>query len=242
MSPERKSLINEKKSHSNTPESIAKARKTRYLRKTNTKSKSEDLFYKRLLLYFNKEDIYRNYCLDSRYPYSCDFYIKSKDLFIEYQGHWTHGYEPFNENKEEHIKYLEKMQEKGIISLLLAAGLTLPAMAQEGYQPTPENLQARQTFQDNKFGIFLHYGIYSTMADGEWVMNNRSINYREYPHLADGFYPSKFNADEWVTAFKDAGARYITFTTRHHDGFSMFKTATSNYNIVDGTPDRKSVV
>jgi hypothetical protein len=114
MSPERKSLINEKKSHSNTPESIAKARKTRYLRKTNTKSKSEDLFYKRLLLYFNKEDIYRNYCLDSRYPYSCDFYIKSKDLFIEYQGHWTHGYEPFDENKEEHIKYLEKMQEKGI--------------------------------------------------------------------------------------------------------------------------------
>ena len=98
---------------------------------------------------------------------------------------------------------------KGIISLLLAAGLALPAMAQEGYQPTPENLQARQTFQDNKFGIFLHYGIYSMMADGEWVMNNRNLNWEEYAKLAGGFYPANFNAAEWVAAFKAAGAKYI---------------------------------
>ena len=65
---------------------------------------------------------------------------------------------------------------KGIISLLLAAGLSLPVLAQEGYQPTPENLKARQEFQDNNFGIYLHYGIYSMMADGEWVMNNRNLN------------------------------------------------------------------
>ena len=108
---------------------------------------------------------------------------------------------------------------KGIISLLLAAGLSLPIVAQEGYQPTPENLKARQEFQDNKFGIFLHYGIYSMMADGEWVMNNRNLNYEEYAKLAGGFYPANFNAAEWVAAFKAAGAKYICFTTRHHDGF-----------------------
>lgn len=120
--------------------------------------------------------------------------------------------------------------------LTAAAALSLNVASAQAYQPSPQIKQAQQEFQDQKFGIFLHWGIYSMLGDGEWVMNNRSINYEEYPHLADGFYPSKFNADEWVAAFKDAGARYITFTTRHHDGFSMFKTATSTYNIVDGTP------
>ena len=110
------------------------------------------------------------------------------------------------------------------------------------YRPAKENLNARKQFQNNKFGIFIHWGIYSMLGDGEWVMNNKHINHEEYTHLADGFCPSKFNADEWVKAFKAAGARYITFTTRHHDGFSMFKTAESNYNIVDGTPYGKDVV
>ena len=114
MSAERKAIINEKKSHSNTAESIAKARKTRYLNKTTRNSKVEDLFYRRLLLYFSKDDVYRNYCLDPRYPYSCDFYIKSKDLFIEYQGHWTHGYAPFDSNKAEHLEYLSKMEGRGV--------------------------------------------------------------------------------------------------------------------------------
>ena len=106
---------------------------------------------------------------------------------------------------------------KGIISLLLAAGLTLPAMAQEGYQPTPENLQARQTFQDNKFGIFLHYGIYSMMADGEWVMNNRNLNWEEYAKLAGGFYPANFNAAEWVAVGYQMGCVDLPFGDELHD-------------------------
>lgn len=127
--------------------------------------------------------------------------------------------------------------------VILSIVLTLVCgtmMAQ--YQPTESNLEARKEFQDNKFGIFIHWGIYSMLADGEWVMNNKDINYKEYTHLADGFYPSKFNAEEWVKAIKDAGAKYITITSRHHDGFSMFKTATSNYNIVDGTPFHRDVL
>lgn len=129
---------------------------------------------------------------------------------------------------------------KRILLSLLVAAACLQASAQ--YQPSAEIRKAQAEFRDNKFGIFLHWGIYSMLGDGEWVMNNKNINYGEYTHLADGFFPSKFNADEWVQAIKAAGARYITITSRHHDGFSMFKTSTSTYNIVDGTPYGRDVL
>lgn len=126
------------------------------------------------------------------------------------------------------------------IAMTLAMAL-LPLVA-FGYEPTDSILKARETFRDNRFGIFIHWGIYSMLGDGEWVMHNKSLNYEEYPHLADGFYPSRFNAEEWVKAFKAAGAKYITFTSRHHDGFSMFKTSASDYNVVDGTPFHRDVL
>ena len=129
---------------------------------------------------------------------------------------------------------------KKISTLLLLMVACLTASAQ--YQASPEILKARTEFQDNKFGIYIHWGLYSMLGNGEWVMSNRNINYEEYTHLADGFYPSKFDAEEWVKAFKAAGARYVTFTTRHHDGFSMFKTSANNYNIVDGTPFHRDVL
>ena len=129
---------------------------------------------------------------------------------------------------------------KKISTLLLLMVACLTASAQ--YQASPEILKARTEFQDNKFGIYIHWGLYSMLGNGEWVMSNRNINYQEYTHLADGFYPSKFDAEEWVKAFKAAGARYVTFTTRHHDGFSMFKTSANNYNIVDGTPFHRDVL
>ena len=122
---------------------------------------------------------------------------------------------------------------------LSAATAQTPAVA---YQPTKENLEARQHFQDEKFGIFLHWGLYSMLATGEWTMTNRDINYREYAKLAGGFYPSRFNAREWVEAIKASGAKYICFTTRHHEGFSMFHTKYSSYNIVDATPFRRDIV
>ena len=131
---------------------------------------------------------------------------------------------------------------KKALSLLLAAGLSFPVLAQKEYVPTPENLQARKEFQDNKFGIFLHYGIYSMLADGEWAMTNKNLNYKEYAKLAGGFYPSKFNAAEWVAAIKASGAKYICFTTRHHDGFSMFNSQFTDYNIVKATPFKRDIV
>lgn len=93
-----------------------------------------------------------------------------------------------------------------------------------------------------RFGIFLHWGIYSMLANGEWVQHNREIPRDEYAQLASGFCPSKFNAHDWVKAFKDAGAGYITITSRHHDGFSMFATKQSDYNIVDATPFKRDIL
>lgn len=129
---------------------------------------------------------------------------------------------------------------KKIILFLVSLLACVNSFAQ--YQPSKEALESRKDFQNDKFGVFIHWGIYSMLGDGEWAQENKKLNYIEYAHLADGFYPSKFNADEWVKAIKDSGAKYITITSRHHDGFSMFKTATSNYNIVDGTPFHRDVL
>lgn len=120
--------------------------------------------------------------------------------------------------------------------------LSLVATWAQSYVPAPENLRAREEFQDDKFGIFLHWGLYSMLAQGEWYMTNQDINHEEYRKLASGFYPSRFDADAWVKAIADAGARYICFTTRHHEGFSMWGTKYSDYNIVDATPFKRDVL
>ena len=115
------------------------------------------------------------------------------------------------------------------------------AMAWE-YNPSEENLKAREEFRDHGFGIFLHWGIYSMLGQGEWAMETLQLPLDEYQNLASGFCPSQFNADQWVKAFKNAGAGYITITTRHHDGFSMFGTKASDYNIVDATPYKRDII
>lgn len=136
------------------------------------------------------------------------------------------------------MKRLQKLTLSLFVTLVTFGTIS----AQENYQPTEVNLKARQEFQDAKFGIFIHWGIYSMLADGEWVMQNKGLDCNEYKLLARGFYPSKFSAQEWVTTIKNSGAKYITFTSRHHDGFSMFGSKASDYNIVDATPFKRDVI
>ena len=131
---------------------------------------------------------------------------------------------------------------KGIGVILLLVVWSLSGIAQKGYVPAPENLKARKEFQDNKFGIFLHWGLYSMRAQGEWVMTNQNLNHLEYRKLASGFYPSRFDAAEWVAAIKASGAKYICITTRHHEGFSMWNTQYSDYNIVKATPFQRDIL
>ena len=128
------------------------------------------------------------------------------------------------------------------LAFVLAGGWCVGQSAEKKYVPSAENLEARREFQDNKFGIFLHWGIYSMPAQGEWYMNTRNIHWQEYEKLASGFYPSRFDAAAWVAAIKASGARYICFTSRHHDSFSMFHTKWSDFNIVDATPFKRDVL
>ncbi len=130
---------------------------------------------------------------------------------------------------------------KVILITLFSLGV-LAAIAQQysypmrEHTPTDENLEARKEFQEMRFGMFIHWGIYSVLGDGEWVMFQQRIPLNTYKRLADFFNPQEFNAKEWVKIAKSAGMKYITITARHHDSFSMFGTGASPYNIVDATP------
>lgn len=109
------------------------------------------------------------------------------------------------------------------------------------YTPSDEVKKSQADFEADRFGIFIHWGIYSSFAQGEWYLNN-DIKADDYKKAARGFYPADFDAKKWVATIKDAGAKYITITSRHHDGFSMFKTYQSDFNIVDGTPFGRDIL
>ena len=125
-----------------------------------------------------------------------------------------------------------------LISSLLASVVVsaAPRALAQGPETVPsERLAAREAFREARFGMFIHWGVYSLLGQGEWVMHNRDIQVPAYEALASSFNPIRFDAREWVALAKAAGVRYITITSRHHDGFSMFGSKASNYNIVDWT-------
>lgn len=131
---------------------------------------------------------------------------------------------------------------KRLLTFAFVLTATLSAVAQQTYTPTAENLASRQEFADSKLGIFIHWGIASLFGHGEWYLHRAQLNHQEYKKAADAYYPHRFNAKEWVAAIKDSGAKYITFVSRHHDGFSMWDTAYSDYNIVDATPFKRDII
>ena len=104
------------------------------------------------------------------------------------------------------------------------------------------NESAIAEFRKARFGMFVHWGIYSLLGEGEWVMYSHRIPVKEYEKLAAWFNPVEFDADKWVLTAKSAGMNYIVLTAKHHDGFSMFQSDTSPFNIVDATPFRRDVI
>ena len=105
--------------------------------------------------------------------------------------------------------------------------------AQETYTPSPENINTRKWFDSARFGMFIHWGASSVLGDGEWVMNNRNTRVEEYKRLINIFNPIAFDAKKWVNTAKAAGMQYITFITRHHDGFSNWDTRASDWKITN---------
>lgn len=120
--------------------------------------------------------------------------------------------------------------------------ITAKPVDEAPYTPTPENLAARKWFQDARFGVFIHWGTYSVLGRGEWVMNIEKMTVADYEKLPPQFNPEKFNAAEWVATFKKAGAKYITITSKHHDGFGMWESKVSDWDIVDRTPYKRDVL
>jgi alpha-L-fucosidase len=136
--------------------------------------------------------------------------------------------------------YLMKKNILGICLLLVLSATSLKA--QKGYQPSKENLQAREWFENASFGMFIHWGVYSILGDGEWAMQLQKIDKKSYERLASFFNPVEYNPAEWVAAAKNAGMEYIVFTSRHHDGFAMFDSKQSDWDIVDRTIYKKDVL
>lgn len=127
-------------------------------------------------------------------------------------------------------------------TLLFALFLSATAYTQGKYEPTAENKKTREWFEGARFGLFIHWGVYSQLGDGEWVMNNQHIPAKTYEKLPAFFNPVEFNPKEWVQMAKDAGMKYITITSKHHDGFAMYDSKVSDYDIVDRTPYKKDVL
>jgi len=134
-----------------------------------------------------------------------------------------------------------------VLTVLMAAFLagpvdTVSQSNNSAYVPSAANLAARQWFQDAKFGLFVHWGVYSVLGEGEWVMNNNKMTIAEYEKLPPQFNPTAFNPAEWVSLAKAAGMKYITITSKHHDGFAMFDSKTSDYDITERTPYKKDAL
>ncbi|WP_409345634.1 alpha-L-fucosidase [Paenibacillus sp. MBLB4367] len=94
-------------------------------------------------------------------------------------------------------------------------------------------------FKEAKFGMFIHWGLYAALGSGEWVMYGRKIPVKEYESIAETFNPDRFDAEAWVGLAKRAGMKYIVITAKHHDGFAMYGSETSGYNIADMTPFKR---
>lgn len=95
---------------------------------------------------------------------------------------------------------------------------------------------------EDKFGMFIHWGLYAEPARGEWVMCTEKIPIEKYKSLAAKFNPVKFDAKEWVRIAKDAGMKYIVITSKHHDGFALFDSQASDYNLVKASPFHRNAI
>jgi len=108
-------------------------------------------------------------------------------------------------------------------------------------------------FCDAKFGAFIHFGVYSALEGeykgrgsqhrySEWIQVSGKIPADEYHQVAAKFNPAEFDAEAWAKAFKESGIRYVVITSKHHDGFALFKSMVSDYNIVDYTPFKRDII
>ncbi|MDF7799571.1 alpha-L-fucosidase [Pontiellaceae bacterium B1224] len=159
-----------------------------------------------------------------------------------------------------------------LLTLMTLSAVTLPLQAAEkpAKAPNPEwafeyrfsddleqtaDSEARldEWFRDAKFGAFIHFGVYSALEGeyegrgsqhrySEWIQISAKMSAEEYHEVAAAFNPVDFDADEWAKVFKDSGIKYVVITSKHHDGFALFDSMVSDYNIVDYTPFKRDII
>lgn len=138
-----------------------------------------------------------------------------------------------------------------LLVLVTAAG-NLPAQFETPIQPDPSRDARMEWWREARFGLFIHWGLYS-VTEGEWkgepcrgeyaehIMRLNRIPFAEYSQLAEEFNPTNFNPEAWAQLAADAGMGYFVLTAKHHDGFAMFDSDVSDYNVVDASPYGKDV-
>ncbi len=132
---------------------------------------------------------------------------------------------------------------RSAVAAILLTSMVVTASAQPVPRETKAERDARMRWwREARFGMFIHWGVYSIPARGEWVMYNEKIPVKEYEKFPPQFNPVRFNADEWVRIAKDAGMKYIVITSKHHDGFCMWDSKVSTYDIMDATPFKRDVL
>src|SRR5205807_3570302 len=140
-----------------------------------------------------------------------------------------------------------------LVLIVCCAGRLHPARAQDVTHETPAQRDARMNWwRDARFGMFIHWGAYAVAAGtykgeripgiGEWIMSRGHIPIPDYEEFVHRFNPTRFDPDEWVKLAKDAGMKYMVITSKHHDGFALFKSKVSSYNVVDATPFKRDIL
>lgn len=129
-------------------------------------------------------------------------------------------------------------------SIMLALTLSATQAAAPDDSANTEQLRHERLgwWRDAKFGLFIHWGAYAVPAKGEWHMSNDKISIADYAKYVAAFNPVKFDATAWARLAKDAGMKYVVLTAKHHDGFAMFDSKVTDYDIVEATPFKRDVV
>ncbi|WP_207512444.1 alpha-L-fucosidase [Longitalea luteola] len=140
---------------------------------------------------------------------------------------------------------------KLVSAIVLFCGLWQAVAAQTSARDVSRD-KRMEWWREARFGMFIHWGVYSVPAGyyngqsikriGEWIMNRGKIPVEEYKAFAAQFNPVKYDPDAWVKMAKEAGMKYIVITAKHHDGFALFKSEASKWNMVDATPYVKDLL
>ena len=137
-------------------------------------------------------------------------------------------------------------------SALAAAGL-FDACGADGAADSPQLAAAKKWFKEAQFGMMTHWGLYTLLGGewngrnarhpySEWIQHSARIPMKDYAALARAFNPILFDPKEWMKYARDAGMKYFVITSKHHDGFALYRSRVSKYNVVDATPFGRDIV